>query len=108
MADSRDAADNIGAVNRAAVPSVSGGVGSFDKHSVSSMVVGSDGGGFIQKPVKMFDADCFVIAFGGTMESNAEEQANVLEESFECAAVVDNNDATESDFEQHILDKEAG
>ena len=56
----------------------------------------------------MFDADYFVIAFGGTMESNAEEEANVLEESFECAAVVDNDDATEADFEQHILDKEVG
>ena len=47
----------------------------------------------------MFDADCFVISFGSTMESNAKEEANVLEESFECAAIVDDNDATESDFE---------
>ena len=106
--DCGDATDNVGAVNRAAVPGVSGGVSSFDKHGVSSSVVGSDGDGFIQKPVKMFDADCFGIAFGGTMESNAEEQANVLEESFECAAIVDNDDATESGFEQHILDKKAG
>ncbi len=43
----RNAADNIGAINRAAIPGVSGCMGSFDENSVGAAIIGGNSDGFI-------------------------------------------------------------
>jgi hypothetical protein len=82
-------------------------VSSFHKHSVSATVIGCNSNGFIQKLVKMFDADGFVISFCCEVKSNVEEEANLLEETLEDTAIVDNGHAAETNFEEYILYKKA-
>ena len=106
-ADSRNTANDIGTVDRAAVPSVGSSMGGFDKNSVGTTVVGCDCNSFVQKSVKVFNTDGFVIAAGGDMDIDIEDVADFLEETFEGAAVVDDDQAAEADFQKNILDEEA-
>jgi hypothetical protein len=46
-ADGRNAADNIGAINWAAIPGVSGCMGSLDEDSVGAAIIGGNSDGFI-------------------------------------------------------------
>jgi hypothetical protein len=46
-ADGSKAMDNVGAIDGAAVPGISGGVGRLHKDFIGSMVVGINGGGFV-------------------------------------------------------------
>jgi hypothetical protein len=105
MTNRRDAANNIGTIDRTAVPGIRSGVSSFNKNSVSATVIGSNGNGFIQKLVEMFDADGFMVPLGSAMEGDVEEKANLFEEAFKGAAIVDNDNAAETNFEEHILNK---
>jgi hypothetical protein len=104
-ANGGNAANDVSTVNRAAVPGISSCVSSFHKHSVSATVIGGNSDGFIQKPVKVFNADGFVIPFSGTMKGNVEEETHFLEETLKSAAVVHNDNTAKSDFEEYILDK---
>ena len=107
-ADGRNAADDVGTVNRAAVPGIGSSVSSFHEDGVSATIISSNGDGFIEEAMKVFDADSFVVAFGSDVERDVEEEADGLKQAFESAAVVDDDNTTEADFEEDVLDKEAG
>ena len=77
--DSRDAADNISAINGAAVPSVSGSsVRSLNKDGVSATII------------RTTSSDT-VTALLRNMEVNGKNSATSLEESFTGAAVINDN-----------------
>ena len=102
--DSWDAANNVGAIYGTAVPSIGSGMGSLDEDCVGSSIVGGDGDCFVQETMEVFDADSLVIATSGDMNINVEDRANSLEEAFESTAVVDDNETTETDFQEDFLD----
>jgi hypothetical protein len=105
--NSRDAADDVCAIDRAAVPGIGGGVSCFDKDGIGAMVIGGNGNSFIQKLMGVFNTDSFVVAFGSNVEGDVKEKADGFEKTFESAAVVNNDNAAETNFEEDILDKEA-
>ena len=107
-ADSRNAANNVSAINGAAVPSVGSSMGGFDENSVGTAIVTSNSDSFVQEAVEVFDTNGFMIATGCDMEIDAEDGADFFEETFEGTAVVDNNEAAEANFQENVLDKQAG
>jgi hypothetical protein len=60
--DSGNAADDVGPINGAAVPSVGSSVGGFNKDNVGATIVGGNGDSFVEEAVKMFDCNSFVVA----------------------------------------------
>jgi hypothetical protein len=96
--DSGNATNNVSAINRAAVPGVSSGMGSFDEDGVGATIIGGDGNSFIQKPVEVFDANSLVIAASSDMNVDVQNRTDGLEEAFESAAVIDNNQPAKADF----------
>jgi hypothetical protein len=73
-------------------------MGGFNKDSVGATIIGSDSNGFIQEPVKVFDANSFVVAASGNMNIDIQNGANGLKEAFECAAVVNDEKTAETNF----------
>ena len=49
--------------------------------------------------MEVFDADGFMVALGGAVKGDVEEEADFFEKAFESAAIINNNDATKTDFE---------
>jgi hypothetical protein len=64
-------------------------MGSFDEDGVGAAVVSSDANSFVQKSMKMFDTNSFVVATSSDMDFDVEDRTNFVEETFESAAVVD-------------------
>jgi hypothetical protein len=88
LTDSRDTADNISTINRAAVPSVSSSVRGFNKNRVSATIVGYNSNSFIEESAEVFNSNSFVVAASSDMKSNGKSGADSLEESFKSAAVI--------------------
>ena len=84
-------ANNISTVIGAAVPSASSGVRSFSKNGIGAAIIDSNSNSFIEESVEVFNSDSFVIAVSSDVEVNGKSSANSLEESFNSAAVVDDN-----------------
>jgi hypothetical protein len=103
--DSGDAANDVGAINRTAVPGIGGGVSSLDEDCVGASIIGGDGNCVVQESVEVFDANSFVVATSCDMNINVEDGANSLEEAFESAAVIDNDQPAETDFQKDFLDE---
>ena len=72
--------------------------GSFDENGVSAAFVGNNGDSFIEELVEVFDTNGFVVAVGGDMNVDVQKGADGLEKAFECAAVVDGDEAAEAYF----------
>jgi hypothetical protein len=53
---------------------------------------------FIQETVKVFDADSLVIAASSDMNIDVQNCTDQLEEAFESAAIIDNNQSAKADF----------
>jgi hypothetical protein len=83
-------------------------MGGFDEIFVSTAVVGSNSDCFVEEAVEFFHTDGFVVTAGSNMNVNVEDGTDCVEEAFEGATVVHNNESTETDFEENILDKESG
>jgi hypothetical protein len=66
-ADSRNTADNIGPIDRAAIPSVCSGMSSFHEHCVGSTIISSNGTSLVEIPVKFLNANSFVVTTRGNM-----------------------------------------
>jgi hypothetical protein len=105
--DSRDAANNIGPIDRAAVPSVSSSMGSLDKDSVGPTVVSGDGDSFIQEAMKVFHTDGLVIAPSSNMDADIQDGADRLKQAFEGTAIIDNNETAETNFQKSFLDQQS-
>ena len=67
-ANSRNTVNDIGAIDRAAVPGIGGGMGGFDKHSVGASIIGSDANSFVEEPMEVLDTNGFVVATGSHMD----------------------------------------
>ena len=98
-ADGRDAANDVGAINRAAVPGICSGVGGFNKYGIGATVIGSDSDSFVEESVKAFNANGFVVAASGNMNIDVEDVADSDEEAFEVAAVINNDETAETDLQ---------
>ncbi len=80
-------------------------MGSFDKDGVGSAIVGGNGEGFVEETMEVFETNSLVVATSSDMEFDTEDCADFLEEAFESAAIVDDDQATETDLEENILSK---
>jgi hypothetical protein len=104
MPNGGDAANDISPIDRAAVPSVCSSVGSLDEDSVSATVVSGNSDSFIQETMKVLNTDSFVIATGSNMDACIQNRTDLLEQTLEGTAVVDDNETTETDFQEDFLD----
>jgi hypothetical protein len=100
-----DAVNDISPIDGAAVPSVSSSVGSLDEDSVSATVVSGNSDSFIPETMKVLNTDGFVVATGSNMDAYIQNQTDGLEQTLEVTAVVDDNETTETDFQEDFLDK---
>jgi hypothetical protein len=104
VANGRNTADNVGTIDGAAVPGISRCMHSFDKDfMVGAAIVSGNGNSFVEKAMRFFHTNGFMVAFSCYMEGNAKERADCFEHAFEWAAVVNNNKTTKEDFEQDFL-----
>jgi hypothetical protein len=62
-------------------------VASFDKDSVSTTVISSDGDGLVEEAVEMLNSDSFVITASSNMNDDVQNRADRLEETFESTAM---------------------
>ena len=70
---SGNTSDDVGAIDWAAVPSISGSVRSFDPNTGDgATVIGSDGDSFVQEAVEVFNSDSLVIALRSDMDADSE------------------------------------
>ena len=102
--DSGNTANDVGAINRAAIPSVSGSMGGFNENGVPATVVSSNADSFVKESVKMFDTNSFVVAASSDMDFDIEKRTNFLKEALERAAIVDRNQTAEANFQKDFLD----
>jgi hypothetical protein len=102
-ADGRNAANDVSAINGAAIPSIRSSVGSFNKNGVGTTVVCCNHDCFIEESMKFFNTNSFVVAFCGDVNRDAKERADGFERAFKGASVVDNDEATEADFKKNFL-----
>jgi hypothetical protein len=103
-----DAANDVSPMDGAAVPSASSSVGSLDEDSVSATVVSGDSDSFVQETMKVLNTDGFVVATGSNMDAHVQNRTDGFKQTLEGAAVVDDNEATETDFQEDFLDEETG
>ena len=84
---------------------------SFDEDGVGATIIGGnsdcfveesmkvfDANGFIKEAVEMFHADSFMVAASSNMEVDIQNCTDFLEEAFESAAVVDDDQTAKTDF----------
>ena len=102
-AHSRDAPDDVGTVDGAAIPSVSGNHGSFDPNEWCTAIRTGNSNGFVQVPKKTLDTDGFVVATGRPVQSDAEKFASVCKDPAKSAAGIDNNESAHANFQQYFL-----
>ena len=106
--NSRDTANDIGAIDGAAVPCVSGSVGCYHENGIGATIIGSDGDSFIQELMKMLDANSLVVASStSNMNIVIEDAADLFDETFERTAVVDNEQSTKANFQKDVLDEKS-
>ena len=102
--DSRNTANDIGAIDGAAVPSISSSVRGFDENGIGAAIIGGNGNSFVQKAMEFLDTNSFVVAASSNMDFDIEKRTNFLKEALERAAVVDRNQTAEADFQKDFLD----
>lgn len=95
-----DAANNIRAVDGAAIPSIRGAVGGLHENFVGATVVSGDGCNFVEEAKEAFDTDGFVVAAGSGMEGQLEDFAKAVEMGLEDTVGVDDDEAAETDFKE--------
>jgi hypothetical protein len=105
--DSRNTADDVGAIDGTAVPSVGSSVGGFDEDDVGASIVGSDSDSFIKKTVEVFDGNGFVVASSSDVDIDMENIADGLEQTLEGTAIVDDDKTAEADLQKDFLDEQA-
>jgi hypothetical protein len=103
----RDTVNNVGTVDGAAIPSICGSMGGFNENSHGATIIGSNGNSFLQKAMEFFNAHDFVITASGDMMLNVEQLTDFSKETLETTAIVDDNEAAESNLEEDFLNKEA-
>jgi hypothetical protein len=107
-AHSRDTPDDVGTVNGAAIPSVSGNHSSFDPNEWCGAVGTSNSDGFVQVLKETLDTDGFVVASGSAVQSNAEKLTSFRKDAAKSAASISNNESAHVDFQQDFLEQKTG
>jgi hypothetical protein len=105
--NSRNTADDVGAIDGTAVPSAGSSVGGVDKDDVGASIIGSDSESFIKKTVKVFDRNGFVVAPGSDVDVDMENIADGLEQTLQGAAIVDDDKTAEANLQKDLLDEQA-
>jgi hypothetical protein len=103
-----DAANDVSAVDRTAIPSVSGNHRGFDPDQGRTTIRAGNSDGFIKIAEEALNTDGFVIAARSSMEANTKEFASGSENAAESAASVDDDKAAHADFQQYLLEEESG
>lgn len=107
-ADGRDTTDDVGAVDGAGVPGISGDEGSGGPDREGATIGGRDGDGFVEVTEETLDADGLVVAAGVGVEANREKADHFLEKAFEGAVGVNNDHTTHADFQEDFLEEDDG
>jgi len=108
--DGGDTAWDVGAIDGAGVPSVGSGVGGASENGgrFDATVGRLNGDGFVEDAEEAFDREGLVIAGSDGVKTDFENRTHVLEEAFEFAIVVDNDEAAEADAKENGLHEEIG
>ena len=77
-ADGDDTADNVGAVDSAAVPGVGGALRCFDKDLVRTAVIRCNGYCFVEVSKESFDANCLMVSSGSWVKSETKNFHHVF------------------------------
>jgi hypothetical protein len=93
MAHSRDAPDNVSAVDGAAIPSVSGNHDSFNPNEWCAAIATRNCDGLVQVPKETLHTDGFVVATRSSVQSNAKKLASICKDAAKSAASINNNTA---------------
>jgi hypothetical protein len=107
-AHSRDTPDDVGTVNGAAIPSVSGNHGRFDPNKWCAAIGTSNSDGFVQVPKETLHTDGFVVATRSVVQSNAEKLTSVRKDAAKSAASINNNESAHANFQQYFLEQKTG
>jgi hypothetical protein len=99
--------DDVSAINGAAIPCVGGDHGGFDPDKMGAAVGTGDGDGFVKVAEEPFDADSFVVATRGGVETNAKEFTSGGEYATKGTTSVDDNKTTHTNFQQDFLEQKA-
>jgi hypothetical protein len=104
-AHSRDAPDNVSAIDGAAIPSVSGNHGSFDPNKWCAAIGTRNCDGLFQGRKETLHTDGFVVAMRSSVQLNAEKLASICKDAAKSAASVNNNESTHTNFQQYVLEQ---
>jgi hypothetical protein len=107
-ANSRNAANDVSTIDGAAIPGIRSSVGSFNKNCVCTTIVCCNHDCLIEEPMKFLNTNSFVDAFRSNVNRDAKERADGFERAFKGAAVIDNDEATETGFKKNFLHKKTG
>jgi hypothetical protein len=102
------AADNVGAVDQAAVPGVVGDHGGFDPNKVSAAISAGDGDSLVQIAEEAFNADSFVVAARDSMVADTENSTGFFKDTTEGTASVNHDEAAHANFQKYFLKEKAG
>jgi hypothetical protein len=107
-AHGRNAANNVGTIDRTAIPSISGNHGSFDPNEMSATIGASNGDGFVEVAEESLDTDSFVVSTGSRVEADAEECTSVSENAAEGTAGIHDDKTAHANFQKYLLEQQAG
>ena len=91
--------DNVGAINATAAPGISGTVGGLDKDLVGASIICIDGEYFVEESPETSHTNSFVIAMGSNVQVEGQNMADFFKLAKEGTAGVNDNEATETDFQ---------
>jgi hypothetical protein len=106
--DGGDAADDVSAVDRAGVPGIGGAVDGFDKDVVGAAIVAGNGDAAVENTKEALNAHGFVVAASSRMEFQFEQRTHGFEEAAKSTAGVDDNNTSETNFEEKLLHENVG
>ncbi len=107
--DSRDAANNVGTVNRATLPSVCGQHDCGNPNVRDGVtILGGNCDGFIGETKEPLDADGLVISFCGGGKTDIKEVTHFLKDGKEFIVCINVDHVAEADLKENVLHKSNG
>ena len=73
-------------------------MGCFHENGIGAIIIGCDGGSFIQEAMKILNADSLVVASSSNIKIDIEDAPDCFEETFESTAIVGNDQSAKADF----------
>jgi hypothetical protein len=107
-ADGSNAANDIGTVDGASIPGVSGAMDCFHEDLVGATIVACDSNAAVEHAKETLDAHGFVVATSSSVEFQFELFAHGFKEAAKSATGVHNNCIGEADLEEKLLHEDMG